>query len=754
FQLSTFIGREKELAEVAALIAGHRLVTLTGTGGIGKTRLSLKMGEQLLNQFPEGIWLVEFASLNDPTLVPQTVATLFNLVEGSSEPLTEKLIHILRPKAILLILDNCEHLLDACAQLADALLRHCPNLKILATSREPLGISGEALFHVPPLALPDVQQVLQQLLRYESIQLFEERARLVQEHFALTMENASSIAHICHRLDGIPLAIELAAARVNLLSTQQIAARLDESFNLLTGGSRTTLPRHQTLRASLEWSWNLLSASEAILLRRLSVFAGGWTLDAGESVCAGNGEPPQVLELMNHLIAKSLVVVSQESGRERRYYLLEMVREYAREKLVQAGEGEKIHNRHLKYFLNFSEQLEYGLMGPRQMELFARTIDERDNLRSALEHAARTNVVEAGLYMSARLRNFWESFDMREGGRWMSEFLHKPESKEYPLARAKALCAYGWCLRVIEKSDEARLAGEEALALCRAYGDQYGEVDSLNLLGGISENGEERSDYCQRALALARSLGDVMRQTTALQLLGWDHRDYQRAFAYWEEAIVLYRQIGGWRYLANVLSMLGLYMVMDGNSESAKKYLDEADLLYQKMNTKAGKSELLYAYGQLALLRGDYEQARAFFQENARIRNESGNLVDSLWSKARLANTELRAGNITEARQIFAEVAHLFHKGGSKMGIVYTLEGMSSLYVAVGKPEHAARLIGWTDLMRAEIGNTRPFLEQVDIDRNIAAVVVKIGKDAFEEAYNKGCAMSVDEAVTYALEGG
>jgi tetratricopeptide (TPR) repeat protein len=243
-----------------------------------------------------------------------------------------------------------------------------------------------------------------------------------------------------------------------------------------------------------------------------------------------------------------------------------------------------------------------------------------------------------------------------------------------------------------------------------------------------------------------------MRQTTALQLLGWDHRDLQRAFAYWEEAIVLYRQIGGWRYLAHVLSMLGRFLVMDGNSEAAQIHLDEADQLYQKMNMKAGKNDFLMASGEIALLRGDYDQARAFFQEDARIRNELGNLVDSLWSRARLAHMELRAGNITEARQIFAEVAHAFHKGGSKMGIVYTLEGMSSLYVAVGEHEFAAHLIGWTNAMRTEIGNTRPYLEQVDIDRNIAAVVVKTGKDAFDAAYHKGQAMPLDEAVAYALE--
>lgn len=509
YQLSKFIGREKELREIVTLMDDHRLVTLVGTGGIGKTRLSLKVGEAVVNQYTDGVWFVELAPLGDPALVPQTVAKLFNLIEQAEESVTDKLIRVLRSKTVVLILDNCEHLLDACAQLADTLLRNCPNIKILATSREPLGIHGEALYYVPPLSLPDVQQVLEKLLQYESVQLFEERAQLVQEHFSLTMENAPSIARICHRLDGIPLAIELAAARVNMLSPHQIALRLDESFNLLTGGSRTTLPRHQTLRASIDWSWNLLSESEQILLRRLSIFAGGWIIDAAEAACIGSGiESPQILELLNHLVAKSLIVVKQEAERERRYSLLEMIREYAHGKLVAASEKEIIQQQHLRYFLNFSAQVEYGLMGPQQVELMARTIDERDNLRAALELTARTDDVEAGLYLAGRLRNFWEGFDMQEGGRWLDEFIRRPESKAYPLARAKALCAYGWSVQVIDNFHEAHRAGEEALTLCRAYGDQYGEVDSLNLLGGISEIGEKRAEYCLQALALARSLGD------------------------------------------------------------------------------------------------------------------------------------------------------------------------------------------------------------------------------------------------------
>jgi len=752
FQISKFIGRQKELNEIANLLADHRLVALVGTGGIGKTRLSLKVGEGLLRNYADGVWLAELASLGNPALVPQTVAALFSLVEGSEELLTEKLIRALRPKTVLLLLDNCEHLLDACAHLVDVLLRNCPNLKILTTSREPLGITGEAQYHVPPLGLPDLQQILENLLEYESVQLFDERARLVQKHFSLTMENAFSVTHICHRLDGIPLAIELAAAHVDMFSTEQIAARLDESFNLLASGSRTALPRQQTLHASIDWSWNLLSDPQRILLRRLSSFAGGWTLDAANAVCAGKGlEPNQVLEGMTQLAAKSLVTADHEEGRDRRYRLLEMIRQYAREKLVEANEEANLHADHLNYFLTLSEQIERELRGPGQVEWFARTLDERDNLRAALEHASRTNV-EAGLYISGRLRNFWEAFDNNEGVRWLTEFLQKPESKNYPLARAKALCTQGWLLLWLEQFDRAHSAAQECLALYRACGDQYGEVDSLNLLGFISnviKKGELNSQG--PALAIAQSLGDVGRQATALYIMGWDHRDFKRAFAYWEEAIKLYRQVGNLRPLANTLSILGFFLLLDGDIESAQKYLDESNMVYQKLDPKAEKGHLLGTYGLIALMRGDYDQARAYFQENARKNKELGSRMDYLWANVRLGHVALYEGNLTEARQVFSETARNFQKDEHTTGVIFTLELMASLYVAVSKAEYAARLIGWADATREKTGNTRPVLEQAVVDRDSAASAARIGKAAFKEAYDKGRSMTLDEAVTYAI---
>src|SRR5688572_6178622 len=336
--LTSFIGREKEQAEILKLISKYRLVTLVGPGGVGKTRLSLKVGEQALGDYAHGIWVVELAPLLDPLLVPRTTAITVGLRDEPRRPVIDMLSDYLRVKKLLIILDNCEHLLDACAQLADALLKKCLNLKILATSREALGILGEASYRVPSLGLPDMQQVIEKFRDYESVRLFEERAQLAQMDFLLTMENASAVAKICSQLDGIPLAIELAAARVNMFSTEQVAARLQESFNLLTTGNRTALPRHQTLQAAIDWSYNLLSPTEQNLFRRLSVFVNGWTLEAATSICSDAGiRSEDIFDLLTQLINKSLVNI-EELQNETRYRILETIRQYANMKLVESNE--------------------------------------------------------------------------------------------------------------------------------------------------------------------------------------------------------------------------------------------------------------------------------------------------------------------------------------------------------------------------------------------------------------------------------
>lgn len=750
-QLSSFIGREKEQTEIINLIAQNRLVTLMGTGGIGKTSLALQVGQKLLNEYPNGIWFIALDSLADPTLVPQTVAAVFDIRESNDRSIIELLINKLCEKTTLLILDNCEHIVDACAQLATTLLSNCSKLKILATSREVLNVTGEATYRTPSLSIPEQDEMsLQKLTEYESIRLFTERAALASSSFTLTEENAQAVIDICRKVDGIPLAIELAAARVNILQVSEILNQLQGSFALLSTDNRTASLRQQTLQASVDWSWGLLNAAEQAFMRQLSVFAGGWTLESAEAVCDGD-----VLSLTQTLVKKSLIVVNQEAGRMTRYRFHEIVRQSAREKLIEANEEDEVRTRHLNYFLQLSGEAEPSLKGPAQIEVWmARLNEERDNLRAALRWADKIDV-EAGLYISGRLQGFWESLNLDEGVRWMTKFLGKPESHEYPHAKAKALYALGVLLLWSEDFTKATSVAQECLTLFRACGDQQGEADALILLGydlQYLDRREAADELYEQSLALARSLGDARRQALALFRLGYDHPD--RQLAYWEKAIALFRLVDDRSSMASLLCATARFRILlTGDLETAQKNLDEAIQFgpVRGRNIAGLWEEAAFVKSLIALIRGDYEGAAALLEETASLAEDRGNRMGYLWTRVQLGHIALRAGDLTEARTIFAETVQIFHKDRSTIGVVYTLEGLVGLSVAVGKPEHAATLIGWTDATRERIINPRPFLEQANVDRDIVACLARMGEIAFADAYDEGRKMTIDEAVAYAL---
>ncbi len=443
-QLTSFIGREQEIEEVKRRVSAERLVTIVGAGGCGKTRLSLQAASGLLEAFPDGVWLVELAPLSDPALVAQVTARTLGLSEQGERSPLEILVDFIRPKRLLLVLDNCEHLIEACAQLVEALLRACPDLCVLATSREALGVPGETVFYVPSLSIPGAEEALagEKLRQYEAVRLFQERAAACLEGFQITDDNAATIAQICRRLDGIPLAIELAAARVRLLSVEQIAARLDDCFHLLTGGSRTVLPRHQTLRAAIDWGYALLSEQERVLLRRLSVFSGSWTLEAAEAVCQGNGlAEAEILDLLAGLASKSMVVVLQAPGGARRYTQLETIRQYGHEKLQQAGEESGCLQQHLDYFLRFAETGDRKLRGPESLEWLHRMEEEYANLRAALEWCFGAGQAgEAGVRLTNALVEFWNgSSYYHEWLIWLEKALEQSRSMMGTPARAKIL---------------------------------------------------------------------------------------------------------------------------------------------------------------------------------------------------------------------------------------------------------------------------------------------------------------------------
>jgi predicted ATPase/DNA-binding CsgD family transcriptional regulator len=630
-ELSSFVGREPEIAEVKRLLLEdkNRLLTLTGTGGCGKTRLALAVASDLVQQFEDGVWLVELASLSDSGLVAQAVASTLGVREAQDRSLIQTLSKHLESRKMLLVLDNCEHLLEGCAALAYALLRACPNLRILATSREGLGIAGERAWLVPSLSLPDSQNLphFEELARYEALQLFGERAAAVASAFELTERNAPAVAGLCQRLDGIPLAVELAAARVRVLSVEQIASRLDDCFSLLTGGSRTALPRHRTLRATIEWSHDLLSEKEKVLFRRLSVFTGGFTVESTEKVCAGEGiEPEEVLDLLAQLVDKSLVLVAEQqqggAEEEARYRLLETVRQYGVERLEESGEAELVQEQHAQYYLRLAEEAEPELR--EQGAWLERLGTEHANLRAALGWALGAQDGEEpaegraklGLRLAAALAQgrFWNAYGPSEGRRWLERGLAR--SGASPLAvRAKALSQAGFL--AIWQGDYQRSAAllEEGMALFKQLGDKAGVATSLFHLGNMALHGadHERASALRReAEALRPELADRQAIGLLLYFLGMaalSEGDHDRTVALAEEGLALNRELGDLRGMAMCLTLLGISALdRDDPERAAALYEDDLRVL-RGLKDKTGTAYGLRGMAGVASLRGDATRA-------------------------------------------------------------------------------------------------------------------------------------------------
>lgn len=743
--LTTFIGREKEQSDVIELITKHRLVTLTGLGGIGKTRLSTKVGEQVLRDYDDGVWFVEFAPVLDPLLVPRTTAIAIGLRDEPQRPVIDMLSDYLTEKQTLIILDNCEHLPGACAQLAEILLRRCSRLKILATSREPLNITGEALYRVPSLGLPKVQPILDTFRNYEAIQLFEERAQLVQFDFSLTLENAASVAQICQRLDGIPLAIELAAAKVAVFSTEQITNQLHESFNLLAEGSRTALPRQQTLRASINWSWNLLTESEQTLMWQLSVFAGGWTLEAAQSVCDGN-----VLFLLNSLVAKSLVVVNQRANV--RYSFHETIRQYAREKVLEAGDLETLRDKHLAYFVKLVEQAEPELYRSNQVFWLNKLDDERDNFRLALEWSLAMDV-ESGLRLIVGARFFWDArgnFQEVEG--WLAQLLK--HSKQTDSLRARALVIYAKVLTDRGAFTEAQKIANQSLELSRAISDKQAEAFSLWGLGvtiGFKGDVRQGIPLIEQSLVLYKSLRDKLGQAIALDWLSIDRNDRERTKANVVEGMSLYRELGHLSGIAMCLADLAQLLIDGGEFSSLQPLLEEAHMIYRQLGNQWGEAWVLLLYGMLAARQGDYQQAYDYFQQSILLYEKVG-VSWSAWSRVQMAYALLREGNIVQARETFELSLQQFQKRDYVNGLIYTIEGIASWCVNQRQPERAARLFAWADAMREKIGDRRPPFEQDSVERDLTLIRSHLDDIAFEKAYQTGRAMTLEQVIALARQ--
>jgi len=772
-QMTSFVGREQQIAEVRRSLSKTRLVTLTGSGGTGKTRLSLQVAAEVLDQFKDGVWLIELAPITEPELVPNTVANILGIREESARPLMTTLLDWFRDRELLILLDNCEHLLDACAKFADLVLRGTHGVRILASSREALGIAGETAYRVPSLPTPSPKEQIEieRLEKYESVQLFTDRAAQSQPTFKVTKATSPAVTQICHRLDGIPLAIELAAARVKVLSVDQIAERLDDRFRLLTGGSRTALPRQQTLRALIDWSYQLLSERERLLFRRLAVFVGGWTLEAAEEVCSDqlpvtneqSGTTDNrllitdILDLLSHLVDKSLLVV-ENVGKESRYHGLETIRQYAREKLFETEEAAQIRDRHLDYFLTLAEKAETEILNSNQIAWLERLQAEFDNIRAALEWSQEKRV-EAGLRLGSAIWRFCLRYDYtNELIEKLNQLLEHPSGTQRTLARAKTLCILP-SLAVWQSGQSdpirQRALAREGLAIYKELGERSGEAAGFYALGvGHHRYGDpDALSFLLQSLAIYRSINNKTDICDVLIVISQVSRDPAQRQACLEEALALARIRGDAITMAGALDNLGNLALDLGNYSQARSYFEES-LERQLPLGAPGYTATLEYFSKLALYEGNLLQARAYSSE-VRVLSEQAGMTLTwhyLWSLANLGYIELLEGNMAQAREMFRLTIQQFQKVNSSVGIVYAVEGLASLHVKQGQAERATRLFAWADAKREEIGDRRPPIEQASVDRDLAVIRAKLTEAEFADFSAKGSTITTEQAIALALE--
>ena len=623
--LTSFVGRAQEQDAVRRLLADHRLVTLTGAGGCGKTRLLLQVAGTLLDAYPDGVWLVELAALGDPALIPQAVASVLGVRDQPDRPLSARLAEYLRPKHLLLALDNCEHLVAACAELADALLRVCPALTILASSREAIGVGGERAYKVPSLSLPEpsAAHTLQQARASEAVQLFMQRGESARTGFAVTEPQVVLVEQVCRRLDGIPLALELAAARLETLSLEQLAVRLDDRFRLLTGGSRTALPRQQTLRATLDWSYDLLSEHERALLRRLSVFAGGWTLEAAETVCGGEGiAEDDVLDLLTALVRRSLVMVDEDRTGGR-YRLLETVRQYGHERLVAAGEAEAYRDRHLAWYAAFAEPAFDGRGHyADQAVLVAHMAVEQENLLTALAWSGGGRGgwhIEQGLRVAAGAGLLWYLHGFASEGQVWLERLLAGSGDAAPEVRARAL--HTWGFLAWAQGDYARSAVlmESAQALHAQVGDALTAADA-HVWHGIQliylGNYEQATPLLHEALEASRRIGSIGIEGLALLGMGVIAHlrgDLERAEALYGQSLSHKRKLGDLLAVTNLLANLANVARDRGAFDEAVRLHRESLLVRIDLHDLPGFAECFEGLAVAAAGFGQHERAAILF---------------------------------------------------------------------------------------------------------------------------------------------
>ncbi len=632
--LTSFIGRQEDIDALERALATTRLLTLAGAGGCGKTRLALEVATASLRAWPAGVWWIELAPLSDPALIVQTIATTLRLVETSSESPLDLVARRLATAHCLLILDNCEHLIERCAQVAQSLLSACPALTILATSRETLNVAGELVYAVSSLALPDERDTLDTIGQTDAVRLFTERACAAAPGYALTAETVAATVAICRRLDGLPLAIELAASRMRVLSPGAIAERLTSAISLLSGGSRTALARHQTLRATLDWSYALLPEAEAQLFLRLAVFAGGFTLEAAEAV--GGDAQTDALDLLGRLIDKSLVSVQRDPGAqgdqgERRYRLLEMVRQYALEKLAASGQLDEARRRQCDYYLRLGEPAETELEGPAQLHWLNQLEQEHDNIRAALRWSIEQARDDSAAHLASGVWRFWLVRGyLGEGRQWLRQALELVP--ERGLTRARALLALSILTFHHEGYSASIALAEEVLALFRELNHAKGIGSAVLNMGILALS---HGDYAQAMACFEESLPicsrvgythGVVLSISAMGQAALNLGEYARAQALGMECIALARASGDVRNIAGALTDLGVTFLAQGEYAQALPHFEESLAMRRSHGDKGGVAHTLLYLGRVALAQERPTDAQTYFRESLALRLVIGDL--------------------------------------------------------------------------------------------------------------------------------
>jgi predicted ATPase/DNA-binding CsgD family transcriptional regulator/tetratricopeptide (TPR) repeat protein len=698
------------------------LVTLTGTGGVGKTRLAMEVAATVSSDFADGICFVTLAPLNDPALVVSTLAQAFGLREQASQPLLDGLKDYLHEKQLLLLLDNFEQIISA-APVVVELLMMAPALKVLVTSRASLHLSGEHEFVVPPLSLPDLRDLpsLDRLTHFEAVRLFVERARAVKTDFSLTEENAAAIAAICHQLDGLPLAIELAAGRSKLLSPQALLPRLRNRLKLLVGGARDLPSRQQTLRKTITWSYDLLDQNEKSLFRRLAVFVGGCTLAAAEAVCATSGGlEGDMLDSVAGLVDQSLLRQVEQADGEPRFLMLETIREYALERLAASGEAEAPGRQHATFFLRLCEEAEPKMRSGEQSTWSKRLEVEHDNLRAALRWTLEQREAEMGLRLAGALFPFWRSCNhSREGRGWLEQVLAQPGANARTAARAKALFGAGAMAFFHGDYPEAQLLLEESVSI----GRELGAAGKRNLAHALTTLGQ---------VALFQG-----NPTTARELAG--------------EGARLFKEVGEAWGTALALLHLGRAAVESGDLAAARSLLEESAALFRVSGDQQRLALPVDMLGMVALRQGDYDAARTQFKEALAVVQEMGDAQFMADALLHLGTVALRMGNAHESAALYQQSLALYRGQGYKDGIAEGLAGLAEVASLTGQPERAARLCGAVEALRESSHTSLPPLRRAAYDRIVEGIRTRLDDAAFAEALAQGRAIPLEQTISFAL---